>query len=112
MRFGLADILRLRGAMDAVAVAEIDPRVANRVVGTRGDGERLLRLHSLEFELGRVMVGGILHDGTNGQRTTGSRPLRATDRCGIKADQLSIAVQCAKGSFSICSPRPWLSSPA
>src|SRR6266478_3931703 len=98
VRLGLADVLRLRGAVDAVAVAEIDPGTANRIVGTGGDGEGLFRLHALEVELGRVVIGRVLDDGTNGQRTAGSGPLLAADRRRIKADQLALAVQRANGA--------------
>ena len=37
VRLGLADVLRLRGAVDAVAIAEIDPHAADRIVGAGGD---------------------------------------------------------------------------
>src|SRR3981189_2387401 len=79
VRFGLADILRLRRAMDAVAVAEIDPGIADRIVGAGSDGERLLRLRALELELRTVGVGVILRDRANGQRAAGRRPLLAAD---------------------------------
>src|SRR5262245_21755405 len=56
VRFGLADVLRLRGAVDAEAVAEIDPGVADRIVGAGGDVEGLFRLHSFELWLGWGVV--------------------------------------------------------
>src|SRR5215467_973504 len=59
VRLGLADGLRVRSAVDAVVVAETDPRGADRIHGTRGDVEGLLRLHSLELELRTVVVGGV-----------------------------------------------------
>src|SRR5271166_2875580 len=54
VRVGLVDILRRRGAMDAVVIAEIDPGGANRIVGTGSDGERLVCLHPSEMEFGRI----------------------------------------------------------
>ena len=35
--------------MDAVAVAEIDPGVADRIIGAGRDGEGLRRLHAVGF---------------------------------------------------------------
>src|SRR5262249_27257939 len=101
VRLGLADLRRVRGAVDAVAVAEIDPHAAHRIFGAGGDGEGLLRLHALELELGRVMVGRILHDRTNGQRTAGGGPLLAAYRGRVKADQLSTAVQRANRALDL-----------
>src|SRR5260370_37764807 len=37
VRLGPADGLRVRSAVDAVVVAETDPRAADRIHGTRGD---------------------------------------------------------------------------
>src|SRR5262245_5265851 len=56
VRFGLADVLRLRGAVDAEAIAEVDPGVADRIVGAGGDVEGLFRLHSFELWLGWGVV--------------------------------------------------------
>src|SRR6516162_6238528 len=98
VRLGLADVPRLRTAMDAVAVAEIDPGVADRILGAWRDGEGLLRLHALEVELGAVSVSGIFIDRANGPRPARSGPLLAADRRRIKADQLSTAVQRANGA--------------
>src|SRR5215471_18763028 len=101
VRLGLADMRRVRGAVDAVAVAEIDPGIADRIVGTGCDVKGLFRLHALEVELGRVVIGRILHDGTNGQRAARGGPLLATDRRRVKADQLSLAVQRAHGAVGL-----------
>jgi len=43
VRLGPADALRVRSAVDAVVVAETDPRGADRIQGTRGNVEGLLR---------------------------------------------------------------------
>src|SRR5262245_5924899 len=91
--FGLADALRLRGAVDAVAVAKIDAGVADGIVGTGRDGEGLLRLHPLELELRAVVVGGILRHRANLPRAVGRGMLLAADRSWIKADQLAAPVQ-------------------
>src|SRR5215469_8040213 len=94
----LADVPRLRSAMDAVAVAEIDPGVADRILGAGRDGEGLLRPHAFEVELGAVGVSGIFIDRANGPRPARGGPLLAADRRRIKADQLSTAVQRANGA--------------
>src|SRR5262249_53339759 len=82
----LADVLRVRRAVDPVAIAELDPGTANRIFGTGGDGEGLLRLHPLKLELRAVVVGGILGDRTDGAGPARSRSLLAANRCGVEVD--------------------------
>ena len=52
VRFGLADPLRRRRAVDAVTVAEIYPRRADRILGAGRDGEGLLDLTPLNLSFG------------------------------------------------------------
>src|ERR1700745_4171474 len=61
VRLAPADARRVRSAVDAVVVAEPDPRGADRIHGTRGDVEGLLRLYSLALQLRTLVVGGIIH---------------------------------------------------
>src|SRR5262249_60458395 len=75
VRFRLADVLRVWRAVDPVAIAEIDPGTANRIFGTGGDGEGVLRLHPLKLELRVVVVGGVLGDRIDGASTARSRPI-------------------------------------
>src|SRR5713226_390885 len=60
---GLADPLRIRRAVDAIAVlGEIDPDHADRIVRAGRDGELALGVDALELEFGIVMVGGVMGD--------------------------------------------------
>ena len=52
VRLGLANALRVRSAVDAVVVAETDPRAADRIQGTRGDVKGFFVSTPLNFSFG------------------------------------------------------------
>src|SRR5215472_17580137 len=61
MRFGFADLLRRRRAMDAVARrAQIDPDDADWIFRTRSDRKFVLGLHAFEAETRIVMIGRVM----------------------------------------------------
>src|SRR5215472_9298356 len=63
MRFGLADLLRRRRAMYAVARrAQIDPDDADWILRPRSDCKFVLGLHAFEAETRVVTVGRIVRD--------------------------------------------------
>src|SRR4029077_3091810 len=89
VRFGFADPLRRRRAVDAVTVAEIDPGRADRILGAGRDGEGLFRLDALELELRAVVIGGVLRHRTNAPLAAGRRPFLAADRSRIEGHLLA-----------------------
>jgi hypothetical protein len=85
--------------MDAIRwLRQIDPCRAYRIVGTWRDGELVNVLTLFEVEVGIVVVGRIGCDGVDCMRTRRGRQFFASDRGGIRNDELpswSYPISCA-----------------
>src|SRR5216684_162948 len=80
VRVGLADPLRIRRAVDAVAVlGEIDPDQSHGVVRAGRDRELAFGMDALELEFGTVMVGGVVGDPTDLESAARRRLFLAAD---------------------------------
>src|SRR6266571_4878355 len=98
VRLGLADLRRIRRAVDAVArLRQVDPHDADRVVGPRPDRKGPVGLDLLEAESGVVAVGRLLDHLAHAVAPARRRLLIAADRRRIKGDERAVAVERTHG---------------
>src|SRR5262249_8465406 len=80
MRFGLADLLRRRRAMNAIARrAQIDPDDADRILRSRSDRKFVLGLHAFETEPRVVAIGRVVGDALDLELSAWRRLFGAAD---------------------------------
>src|SRR5260370_10633965 len=99
VRVGLADPLRIRRAVDAVAVlGEIDPDQSHGIVRAGRDRELAFGMDALELEFGIVMVGGVVGDPTDLVSDARRRLFLAADRTRVERGGLAVLAHRAEES--------------